>query len=244
MPVDITKYIVPTSSKMSTVKVVKKYRSSKRTRRRRFTKRKTMRTSLNIVPTKKFMRLRYATYYTLSPTLPAGVATADYKSFRTSLYAPEYSGGHQPYIRDQMASFYAYYRVWGVKYRITFSNRSTGTSRIAVCIMSTAEGSTPSVLMYENFERPYVKRRAILGPDGSSPAVKTLFGYLSVPRIEGLTRNEFVGEASYEAAVGANPAKVVSLHAMADSTVAGSVDITVQLDFLVEFWGRPTQATS
>lgn len=77
------------------------------------------------MPTKKLVKLKYATTVALNPssTVP------DYKYFSCNgMYAPELIGGHQPLYYDQWMTNYDHYQVIGSACRITQVPTSASTS--------------------------------------------------------------------------------------------------------------------
>lgn len=210
-----------------------------RRRRRRNYRRRTYRNRrynnkvrMNIVPQRVFTRARYVDQLALTNAIGPYFVHYQYQS---SYYDPDLTGtGHQPYLRDQWATFYSYYRVWGIRYRIRLVNRGTEPARLCLAHLGTTNSANTDMVV--NWERPYCKRKGVLGVGDETGL--TFAGYMSVPRTEGISKTAFIGESSYECGIGTNPSKMAKLSILADSTAALNVLAYVTLDLVTELWGR------
>lgn len=215
----------------------RKTRTSRRVRRPYFKKRR-IPIMNSLIPKRVFHKFPY--YTALNFDTGAVARVPSIYEFRSSLYDPDFSGtGHQPYLRDQWASFYSYYRVHGIKYEIHLTQRGTIPLLITLQRNGYTEGASadPDV----NYEHPTVAYRGVL----TSAKPCTIRGYMSVPKTEGISRFEFTGDDSYGAAMGSNPSKYSKLTLITQSEVASATaDAYVILWLYTELWGVIPQAKS
>lgn len=243
------RYVVPTSSRtMVRPRTIRYKRRPKRyvVRRKKVYRRKYNRynltSSMTLVPLRKFVKMRYVERIDLSAA--AGVVGA--YQWQTSIYDPNKTGGgHQPYMRDQWATFYSFYRVWGMRYTIRVVQTATSNNGVTRFIIShLAYVDTLSVDQNTNEERPTCKHKARL--DTYNDTTATFYGYVSVPRVEGITKKEFMGDASYEAGIGSDPTKTSKLDVSIwnNNASGGTVMVFATIDYVVELWGRVNQSGS
>nr|QXP07587.1 MAG: putative capsid protein [Arizlama virus] len=136
----------------------------------------------------------------------AGTAAA-YQYISNALYDPNYTGGgHQPLGFDQWAAFYNKYRVYGMKYTITFTNQSsTYWADIALLKRPTA---TLPVSMSQTLEQPYTQK-GCLAPIGSGRCLQVMKGYVSNRKVLGVSKAQFDADDTFAAAVNSNPSNGV-----------------------------------
>lgn len=171
----------------------------------------------------------------------AGVGVANYYQFRiNSIHDPNLTGiGHQPLAHDQFEYLYNRYRVYGMKYRITFTNQET-TKHVEVMVQmrpnNTVDTNAESIR-----EAPYTVYKSCLGVEGSGQAVKVAKGYASVPKIRGISRARMVAEDSLQSTFGANPVMnpTLNLYISNQNTAeAAVVNVRVDLVYYVECFDR------
>lgn len=190
------------------------------------------------LPDRAFTKLRYSS---LGALTYAGFGVPAANQFRVnSLFDPDLSGtGHQPLAFDQYAGIYNRYRVYGMKWKITFSNRST-TYQGEVAIQS-----RPNVATHSNmdtiYEAPYTSRKATCGVEGSGQAVRVLSGYTSVSKVRGVNRSVVKNDDEYSALISANPAvtPTITLYMQnTDTTTALTIAYRLELEYYCEFFDR------
>lgn len=186
------------------------------------------------MPTNFFTKMVYCQKLTLSTPLSA---YSVYR-FQSSLHDPDLTGtGHQPYYHDQWATMYKNYRVHGFRYRLQFVNTGSYPAWVAVlhCPNDHSTGSSIETEM----EKPAGRKRMLLGAANSPSAKRTVSGYLSVRKLEGLSKAEFAGHEAYEAGFGSNPARVVKL-AIEYEGMSATTDIycLAHLTYYAEIFGR------
>ncbi len=160
------------------------------------------------------------------------------------IYAPGGNTNHQPRFRDQVASMYSYYRVHEVAIRLSFFGTSVNTNVVAACIQSSLD--TYSFAS----KSPYVVREARnawcqVTSTTRQPIVLTKS--FKIWEIEGLPREEWVGNGSFGAQLGSSPATVPKLNVfLADIAAGASPSCYMLADFIfrVEMFGSITQSTS
>lgn len=148
-----------------------------------------------------------------------------------NIFDPNRTGtGHQPLGHDQLGLLYNRYRVYGFKYTVTFTNRST-TEHVEVAILTrpnTATINDQSVVR----ESPSCVYKATLGVEGSGQAIRSFTGYVSIAKIRGVTKKAVQIENDYGAIFGTPPAiePTLQVYAFNPITTTG-VTIDHRVDF-------------
>lgn len=184
------------------------------------------------VPERYFTKLRYSELLTFS--LPSASTLVSYL-YRSSIFDPDYSGaGHQPLWRDQLALLYNKYRVYGIKYYITFKN--SNVQQLTWAYVKHSDNSTAEVTPTTLRER--AEGRGVM-LDANSGRANLIKGYLSVPKCFGLSKKEFCEDDTFISQMTTNPASTAFLHIYA-LTMNTSCIIHCQIDlvYYVEFFDR------
>lgn len=221
---------MPTKSKKYTKK--RRYRRYRRRRVPRMTK---VVSTSSPIPDAYFTKLKY--YEEIGVTTSA--ALGSYLFRLNSTYDPNLTGtGHQPYGRDQLATLYSEYKVYGCHYRIEAYNAS-GNYIIDVATVlkpNTALTTTLSTAA----EKPYTQFRSLhFSPNTASKAV--MRGYANPAKLMGMSRSRYSNEAQTGAAIGADPTEGAYLHLYWQnvSGIAGlPVQFKVYLTYYTKFFDR------
>lgn len=160
----------------------------------------------------------------------------DWEYNLNSTFSPRYSpsGGHQPYARDTYAGLYNRYRVFAVRYKISFDAVATATGSYRAAILWN------NILTSENnytlvAERPH-SRSVVFAYQNS----KVLSGHLSLPRINGQTKTSYMGDDRFQATAGTSPSENIMLHivltdnggtAVASSVCVARVELTYHTEW-------------
>jgi len=193
----------------------------------------------HIVPLREFVKMKYVSTRMMASTVTPFINSWQ---FQSSVFDPDQTGaGHQPYLHDQWATLFSYYRVWGMKYDIKIVNTSNTPVRLALLHVGTTQ-SWDATNMDVNIERSITKRQYYLGTQDRSNV--TIKGYASVPRVEGMSKQEFIGESSYEVGFGSNPAKMISVAILAEGMNSWTTQVFITITFYAELWGRKVQIQS
>lgn len=215
-------------------------RSYRKYSRRRASARTTsVRSRTSPIPDRFFTKLKYCHIGTLTT---AGTPVAHIFKMN-SLYDPDHTQivNHQPFGRDQLATLYNHYRVYGCKYSITITNLSSAYAMdVAVVLKDTNALSTD---MQTIAEKPYVQFRT-LGMSGSSSGTTVIKGYCNNPKIMGVSKERFRVDDVYTATSGNNPTKIPYLHVYAHGQAGLQCKITVHLQYLSCFYERVALAGS
>lgn len=196
------------------------------------------------IPDRFFTRLRYSELYAQTY---GGLAVPSIYQWRLqSIFDPNLTGvGHQPLGHDQFQLLYNRYRVYGVRYKITFVNQET-TRHYDIAILLRPNTVTPTKVE-TILEGPYCQR-GVLGVEGSGQAVRTFSGYCSNPKILGITKNAYKNDDQNQALIGANStvagpilSTVISNQNTGDT---GTVNVRVELTYYVEFFDRKSLSES
>jgi len=186
------------------------------------------------IPDRYMVKLKYADTIALT-----SAATPVAHLFRTnSLFDPDYTGvGHQPYGYDQLTPLYSQYRVFGISYKITFTNISSGPMDVAVVLKSVVALST---VWNTIEEKPYVKVRHLAMPTAGG-SIQVIKGYVSNPKLLGITKEQYRTNTLYQGTATANPLESGYLHIYADQpggTTGLTVYANVELHYFAVFHGR------
>lgn len=162
----------------------------------------------------------------------------------TNAYSP-ISGTHQPYGWDQMAALYRFYKVIGFKYKVTGINY-VGSTACALVVrpvpVNENAGMNPASL-YTVLERPDTRVRYLVAGAGYPPSIE---GNVDIPKLMGVTQEQFDADVSeYAALCTAAPSRYPYLQvAVAGSSTSASAYVVIEVEYIVHFWQRITQAAS
>jgi len=217
-----------------------KRRSNRRvvSRRRRGSRRSRVVSRAGPFPGSYLTKLRYSEGAALS--FPGTSVPVHYRFHINSIFDPNLTGtGHQPLGHDQFSSLYNKYRVYGMKYRITFTNRDTNDhAEVAVILRPNASAHLNMETVRES---PLCVFKATLGTMGSGQGIRTCTGYASVSRIRGISKYVMRGENDYSAIIGYNPQIMPTLQVYLQNPITTNaviVDMRVDFQYYVEFFDR------
>lgn len=190
------------------------------------------------VPDRMFSRLKYVAAHEVAFSAFGLPAVHQYRTH--SLFDPDFTGvGHQPLSFDQYSSIYNRYRVYGVKYRCTFACLDTA-NQADVFVLIRPNLTTPTVLE-TILEHPYTKK-AVIAPEGSGGSIKTISGYVSNPKILGVSKQRYRNDDQFQALVGANPLSAGPLItfgiASPRASLGTSAILRLELTYYCEFFDR------
>lgn len=180
----------------------------------------------------KYVTLRYTE--TFNFTLASTVGTQ--QLFRlNSIFDPNSTGvGHQPYGYDQLSALYNRYRVLAARWKVVFGTQ-TSTYRIVILpINGTLAAAIAGFATFETAcEMP--RARLFVQGGGGSPTV-TVTGGIKLNDLNGVTIPEYLADDRFEAAIGANPAEVMSL-VIGNYNASGgtiTIDYTAEMTYMVD----------
>lgn len=184
--------------------------------------------ALQPIPQRYIAKMKYSEFVVSN-------ALGIYQLNLNSIFDPNRTGtGHQPYGFDTLATLYNRYRVISCGYRIHIAAGSTaGQSTQVVALPANEELTTTSLSEWrENPRAKYICQNA------GAPTV-FLSGKTYIPSLVGRTKQQYMSDDRYQAAVTANPQELAILNlgtaAGADSLVSG-VGIQVLMEYTVEFF--------
>lgn len=188
--------------------------------------------SLNPVPQRMIVKHKYATSVQATATAAYGL----YLFNLNSLYDPDRTGvGHQPYGRDQYATFYNKYRVISCSYRVAAipSNSSRVIQVAVVPTNNTASGAS----MADIREMPRCKY--VIQQPGAPQQYVT--GKVYLPSLMGRTRAQYMADDNYAAQSAASPSELALLNlyggAITDDLIPSeTIYFNVEMEFLVEWF--------
>lgn len=181
--------------------------------------------SLNPIPQRTIVTMKYAEDVTTNG------GSGDYVFNLNSIFDPNRSGtGHQPYGHDTFATLYNRYRVISCKWKIQCLN-TAGFQMGAIPLNEVFSYATLAE-MRENPRSKWVTQNA-------GGATQYLSGKTYIPSLVGRTKAQYMADDRYQAAMGTSPNELASLLIMlAGPTGAtlSSVPINVLLEYTVEFF--------
>jgi len=195
-----------------------------------------------MLPDRMFVKLQMQ--YDVSITSTNGAYTSWIQTIN-SLYDPTgASGAAQPYMHQQWLALYERYRVHGMSYDIQCHMETTGlvsSSARSIVVIPTTSSSAFSALVAR--EQPgSINRKMTVNTNASE-----FSGYVSVPKVFGISKTEHIAGDFYQATTGADPSKLCYLHiGVYDPSVATTcvTGIAVQVTFYAEYFQRVKPAVS
>jgi len=182
------------------------------------------------VPAQSFVTLKYHLSWVSDGT------TIDKRFNLNSIYAPEYSGGHQPLGRDQYGNLYNRYRVWSTSVRVDASTKGSVVTPMQVTMVATNSSSS-----YTDFDTAAEQAGAFtkMVPANGSTATHFFRKYY-LPAVNGQTKTAYKDDR-FQATFGASPSEIISLHLVHGTSAAGvpgSGDLlyNITLNFYVELY--------
>lgn len=184
------------------------------------------------VPNRALVKFNYVHNF----VQPLNAGTPLQYFYQSSLFDPDFTAaGHQPLWHDQYALLYRKYRVHGIRYHITMSNRGeTSNNVVWVGILHAPQTYQATTNIDTEFERRLCRHKGMLRHATGAMSSFSAKGYLSVPRTESISRQEFGGHEDYEANFGSNPAKTSKLIIMYNSLANEQVHGIVRLTFYAQ----------
>lgn len=222
----------------------KKYAPKRKVYRKRVRRANAVVSRTAFIPDRMFTRLKYSELMAVTYT---GLAAPAIYQFRAhSIFDPNLTGtGHQPYGHDQYSALYNRYRVYGVKYSVTFTNQDAG-KQFDIGFFKRPNNSAASVVE-TLLEYPFCQHK-MLGAESSGQAIRTISGYCSNPRVLGITRASHRNDDSNQALIGYNPTAagpIISAFISNQNTAeSGTVNLRWNLEYYVEFFDRKAQTQS
>ena len=188
------------------------------------------------LPDSVVMKHKYTESYNVATT-----TTASSNIFRlNSLYDADLTGiGHQPYYRDQMASLYNAYCVYGCKVKVT--GICGGNQAIVGFVGQQDQTGTANALLQT--ERPQCKYMLLNG-NGSG---KSISRYFDMSKCFGVTKSNYLSEEDFQALGNADPQRVWFLDLFGqhpDSTSTANINMLIELTFYVRWSDRIRQTQS
>lgn len=156
--------------------------------------------------------------------------TLDYLWRLNSIQDPNRTGiGHQPYGHDTLETMYNRYRVYKVKYAITYPPNISGALQTAFVQPENGESSYTSTNQDLIVEYPRTVKKLL---ETDKPTV--IRGTISLPKLVGATKREYMDDDRYQAQFGNNPTELTTLHTGVIAGNGASVLMDVMLIYYVE----------
>jgi len=199
-----------------------------------------IRSPATLFPPSLQVRQRYTDSRQLA--LTSGVF-ASYVYRMNSTFDPDYTGtGAQPYGRDQFAAIYTKYRVDAFEWSVSMAPDSVGLGLAASVATCPANSAGPFTLITDMADLPWAK-------SGISPGTAPPFrsqGRLPLREFLGQSHEQFVGDDSNEAVVGANPTALAYFHigAQNNNGYTQSITFVATLTYVVTYFLPATMPPS
>lgn len=195
-----------------------------------------------MLPDRMFVKLQMQYDVTIVST--SGAYTSWIQAIN-SLYDPMgASGAAQPYMHQQWLALYERYRVHGMSYDVQVHMEATGlvsSSARAVVIIPTTSSSAFAALVAR--EQPGAVNRKMT----VNTSQAEFNGYISVPKVFGITKEQHRTDDKYQATTGADPSSLAYMHiGVYDPSVATTCNTAcaVQVTFYAEYFQRAKPAVS
>lgn len=190
------------------------------------------------IPDRMFTRLNYSAVHEMAYSAFGLPAVHQYRTH--SIFDPDYTGaGHRPLATEQYSQIYNRYRVYGLKYKAIFACLDTA-NQADIFVLARPNLVTPTVLE-TILEHPYTKK-AMVSPEGSGGSIRTISGYISNPKVLGVSKLRFRSDDQFQAVIGANPLSAGPLItfglASPRPSLGTSCVVRLQLTYYVEFFDR------
>lgn len=203
----------------------------------------------NVFPPVLSKNLRYCDYLSLSSTAVLNTVGVRSAYRLNSLFDPDLDNvgtNHQPYFFDQVSGLYAYYRVYEVAWKITFTNPSSASCYGAVIITPSADTYTlTGKQQYAVNEKPGAWSNNITD---SGSRVTTVAGQAKLWEIEGQSYQQWLGNSGYQSVVGSNPPAFpllqIGVGDYAAPVTPSQVRVLVELTFKSKLFTQQTQTAS
>lgn len=235
---------------------VRKPRVNRRRPYRRFAnKRRTMRKANpkntvasflgNGFPQRLFAKLKYSDLLTkIIDSSTGSFSGLSLNVYQSSIYDPDFTGtGHRPMYTDQFMKSdgtgpYLNYRVYGIGYRIEFTNTNTSQAMPAVLIFTNQQSSLAggSLSAWQRIEEQPGARLISIPQSGAG--MRVVKGYMSVAKTCGVPRFTVRSDDRYRGLYNTNPADVATIQIYVTSgnvSTTNVVNIRVDLTYYVEF---------
>lgn len=157
------------------------------------------------LPDKLLVKLPYTDLQGLSGTGPS-----NQKSYNVnSCYDPETGAINDQNLGfDQYMALYGKYRVYKVTYQVTMYNISN--SAVAGSLNFSEQGQQMNLADIQHLQLPY-SRRFTLAPSGNTGSMKTIKGSIWLPRVVGLTPEQYRTNDKYVGSGGSSPAGIIQM---------------------------------
>lgn len=189
-----------------------------------------------VVPQRMFTKMHYVEMLA-HQTITAPGGNWSY-IFQSSLYDPNLTGtGHQPMWYDQYQALYLRNRVHGFRYKIVVVNEVNSPLNFAISHRNSNETGGNNVLA--EMERLNCRKKAYVAAALGPGSFRYFSGYLNVPFIEGISKQDFRARTEYECLWGANPSKTAKIELQAGDVGNNcTFSVRVELIFYVEMSER------
>jgi hypothetical protein len=162
---------------------------------------------------------------------PAALAGTFYQFRLNSVYDPDFTGtGTVAQGYTAMSGIYQFFKVVGVRviFKCAEHHSTSGTVGMVPSYGSTL---TSNISLWES--QPYAVSKIMHGGGAGTHSVKEFDVTFDLPRIAGLTREQYMDESDFGHAVGANPAKAIYLSIFAVG-LSGSFGTNYTIRFIYD----------
>lgn len=197
--------------------------------------------SMPIFPARSMKRMRYSTSFGLSA---AAGTVQTYVFSANGLFDPDITGtGHQPMGFDQMMLFYNHYCVtWAKLTLVAYSQSTTAPGQVLLRQDAAAIPITNIDRLLEMGGSVYTH----IDISGSANAQKELSLIVNTPKLQGITIDNCIADATLRGDVGANPTEQSYFHVQLFNSfgVTTTCNFDVIVDYISYFMEPRTQQQS
>jgi len=186
----------------------------------------------NFLDPHKFVTFKYSDIY---PFSLATVTGTNQVMNLNSIYDPDRTGtGHQPYGFDSLAALYARYRVWAVKWKVTFH---AGSLAYFAAVLPSNGALATAVTNQQSFTLACESPRSVAISQSQGANSTIVEGSLNLNDLNGTTIQEYMADDRFQGTTsGSGPSEVILLNIPSYNNNGTTVtfDIMIELEYLCE----------
>lgn len=180
---------------------------------------------------RQWVKMIYSRRGQFGAAASGGAANAQFRL--NSINEPAVGLPGQPFGHDQMQQLFEKYCVVSCRYRIVFCN--TNTTQQAVVVVQVTDNPTTTTVLPDIIGQGQIEWK-VLGAQNGSPSVVEFNGYANNPKIQGVTRENYLAEQNFTPNFGSNPQDISFLNLFTADSGTGTgptVNYIIELEYNV-----------